>query len=64
MVNAALQESSAIVGKPGARKELKNDVEKSSLVIQSKNARMKRGTERNWGIGKQIQLPAKQVRPA
>ena len=51
-------------GKPGARKEMKNDVEKSSLVIQSKNARMKRGTERNWGIGKQIQLPAKQARPA
>lgn len=51
-------------GKPDAGKELKNDVEKSSSVIRSKNARMKRGTERNWGIGKQIQLPAKQARPA
>ena len=64
MVNAVLQESSAIVEKPDAGKELKSDVEKSSSVIRSKNARMKRGTERNWGIGKQIQLPAKQARPA
>ena len=64
MVNAALQESSVIAEKPDARKELKNDVGKSSSVIRSKNARMKRGTERNWGIGKQILLPAKQAHPA
>ena len=49
MVNAALQESSAIVEKPDAGKELKSDVEKTSSVIRSRNARMKRGTERNWG---------------
>ena len=64
MVNAVLQESSGVEGKPDARKKLKNEEEKLPSVIRWKNDRRKHSAERNQVIGKQTLLPAKQAPPA
>lgn len=63
MVSAVLKGSSGIEGKPDAGREAKNEEEKLSSVIRLKNDRRKHSVERNWNIGKQTLLPAKQAPP-